>query len=100
MNLEQKQTWMRERQEASRSARDPYLPRADFAQKHFSVAEIATLWELSADFVRKIFINEPGVIVFGDESKPGTRRYRTLRIPESVVAHVHKRLTNKESSKC
>jgi len=98
MSLEQKQAWMREKIQAS--CPHPLLQGAaqDFAQRHYTVAEIAQLWELSADFVRRIFSNEPGVLVLGDEPRPGTRRYRTLRIPESVVARVHKRLAVFERS--
>ena len=49
---------------------------------------------LRDDLVRKLFIKEPGVLIIGDESSPGTRRYRTLRIPESVVVRVYRRLCN------
>jgi hypothetical protein len=65
-----------------------------FAVKHYSVAEIATLWGLSDDAVRKIFGKEPGVLVIGDEKPHGhKRRYSTLRIPEFVVERVHRRLS-------
>jgi hypothetical protein len=100
MNLEQKQAWMREKQQANASAASSQVPALDFAERHYTVAGIARLWDLSPDFVRKMFTNEPGVVVFGDEPKLGTRRYRTLRIPQSVVARVHRRLTKKEWRKC
>ena len=32
--------------------------------------------------------------IFIERTKSRTRRYRTLRIPESVAARVHRRLTN------
>lgn len=57
-------------------------------QRHYTPAEIAQMWHLSADAVRKIFENEPGVLVLSDV-KRGKRRYRTLRIPESVAQRVH-----------
>jgi hypothetical protein len=45
---------------------------------------------LSTDSVRRLFENEPGVLVIERPSK-NTRRYRTLRIPESVALRVHRR---------
>jgi hypothetical protein len=65
------------------------------AERHYSPAEIAELWHLSAEEVRRIFSNEPGVLVIGN-AKPryGRRRYVTLRIPEQVLERVHRRLSN------
>ena len=94
MTLEQKQAWMRERQLTASPRPRPADPAEGFAERHYTVAEIAILWQLSADLVRRLFINEPGVLVIGDEASPGTRRYRTLRIPESVVKRVHRKLSN------
>ena len=34
-------------------------------ERHYSVQEIAVLWNLSPDCVRKIFENESGVLVIG-----------------------------------
>ena len=66
-----------------------------FAEHHYSVADIAALWNLSPDAVRSVFEKEPGVMVLGgDASTRKKRRYRTLRVPESVVQRVHRRLTN------
>ncbi len=93
MNLEQKQAWIKEKL-AARSEPGPAESQERFAERHYTVAEVATMWQLSADLVRRLFIKEPGVLVIGDESSPGTRRYRTLRIPESVVVRVHRRLCN------
>jgi hypothetical protein len=68
--------------------------RPTFAVKHYTVNEIAELWNLSDDAVRKIFEKEPGVLLIGDQ-KPRVRRrrYTTLRIPEFVVERVHRRLS-------
>ena len=63
-----------------------------FAVRHFTVAEIAAMWNLSPDFVRRLFEKEPGVVVFGEATtKRQRRRYRTLRIPEFVLERVHRR---------
>jgi hypothetical protein len=62
-------------------------------ERHYSPAEIAELWSLSADCVRKIFENEPGVLVIGNgQVKRGKRSYTTLRIPQSVLDRVHRRM--------
>ncbi len=67
---------------------------ADFAERHYAVAEIAALWNLSADKVRRLFQSEPGVLILAD-AKPGKRRHITLRIPESVAERVYRRLLRK-----
>ena len=36
--------------------------------------------------------NEPGIIVFGNAGSLKKRRYLTVRIPESVLLRVHRRL--------
>ena len=65
-----------------------------FAVPHYTVAEIASVWKLSEDTVRRLFENEPDVLVIGSQ-KPrfGRRRRSTLRIPEFVVERVHRRLS-------
>jgi hypothetical protein len=52
------------------------------------------MWSLSPDAARKIFQDEPGVLVLGALNPSHKRRYTTLRIPESVLQRVHRRLTN------
>jgi len=39
---------------------------------------------MSDDFVRRLFLHEPDVVIF-HHHRPGRRVYRTLRIPESVA---------------
>jgi hypothetical protein len=61
-------------------------------QRHWTVAQVAEMWNLSKDAVRRMFQNEPGVLVLGDTSPRRRKRlYKTLRIPESVVERVHQR---------
>jgi len=68
---------------------------AAFEEQHYAVAEVAELWNLSTDAVRKLFEQEPDVMVIGDDQPRGKRRrYRTLRIPRSVVERVYRRLCN------
>jgi len=67
---------------------------SEFAVRHYSPAEIAELWSLSVDTVRKMFEKEPGVLVIENTlPRRGKRSYTTLRIPAQVVDRVHRRLT-------
>ena len=60
-------------------------------ERHYSVDELASLWGVSEDFVRRLFLHEPGVVVFF-KHRTGKRTYRTVRIPESVARRVHRLL--------
>jgi len=60
-------------------------------ERHYSVEELTELWRMSDDFVRRLFLHEPGVIIFYRQ-QAGKRVYRTLRIPASVALRVHRRL--------
>jgi hypothetical protein len=63
-------------------------------ERHYAVAEIAEMWNLSPDKVRELFENEPGVLVIGERSPRRKRRYVTLRIPQKVLERVHHRLSS------
>lgn len=55
-----------------------------FAVQHYTAAEIASAWKLSEDTIRKLFRDEPGVLVIGNQ-KPryGRRRYCRFGYPNS-----------------
>jgi hypothetical protein len=61
-------------------------------EKHYSVIEIAKLWALSEKTVRKIFEREPGVIHWTTQERLHKRGYRTLRVPETILHRVHRKL--------
>ena len=66
-----------------------------FTEPHYTIGEIAEMWKLSEDAVRRLFQDEPGVLVLGGGNvSRSRRRYTTLRIPASVVERVHRRLLN------
>ena len=67
---------------------------ARFEEPHYTVAQIGEIWNLSRDVVRKIFENEPGVFVIGNNGSRSKRGYHTLRIPQSVAERVHRRMCN------
>jgi hypothetical protein len=61
-------------------------------ERHYSIQELAVLWNLSEKTVRRLFENEPGVIEIGSAEARFRRAYVTRRIPESVAQRVHRRL--------
>jgi len=89
-SFEQKAAWMREKHSPVPTSVPPPEP---YAEPHYSVAQVAAMWNLSQDAVRKIFQNEPGVLILGGSGSAHKRRYFTLRIPQSVVERVHRRMT-------
>ena len=91
-SFEDKARWMRDRH-ASVMGSVPASTLPSFAERHYAVSEIAELWNLSSDAVRKLFQDEPGVLVLGGQAEPHKRRYTTLRVPESVLQRVHRRMT-------
>jgi hypothetical protein len=58
----------------------------------YTIVEVAERLKVNDDTVRRLFLNEPGVVVICFPRK-GKRVYRTLRIPESVLRRVVTRLT-------
>ena len=76
----------------SAAALSTALPDEAAFERHYSVEELTQLWGMSDDFVRRLFLHEPGVIIFYRQ-QPGKRVYRTLRIPASVALRVHRRMT-------
>lgn len=71
---------------------DPSSPAGVAFEKHYSVGELAQLWSLSERTIRRIFNSEPGVFRWESCETRFKRGYTTLRIPESVVQRVHRKL--------
>ena len=68
-------------------------PRTGAAEYHYTVKELGTLWNLSTATITRIFRDETGVLIIGSrQQRRGRRSYTTLRIPESVVERVYRRL--------
>jgi hypothetical protein len=68
------------------------MPEVPAFERHFTPEQLGELWNLSADTIRRLFEREPGVFV--PRKGNGRRRYRTMRIAESIAARVYRRLTN------
>jgi hypothetical protein len=64
-------------------------------QETFTVAQIASLWQLSADTIQRWFEDEPGVVTSGNKNPRGKRKRITLRIPRAVMERVKKRQSNR-----
>ena len=62
-------------------------------ERHHRPDEIAEMWGLIVKVIRQIFAAEPGVLKVDCPERRNKRGYRTMRIPESVVVRVLKRLT-------
>jgi len=80
-------------QQLSINTRAPFgLEVTPVFEKHYSVKELANLWNLSDRTIRRMFVGEPGVVEWGACERRMKRAYKTLRIPESVARRVHRRL--------
>ena len=64
----------------------------EYLEKHYSPEDVSMMWNLSSKTVRRLFANEPGIIELGQPDTMKKRRYLTIRIPESVLMRVHRRL--------
>ena len=58
-------------------------------ERHYTVPEIAAMWNISGDTVRRIFRGQEGVIEIGSPETRYCRQYQTMRVPESVLLRVH-----------
>jgi hypothetical protein len=64
-------------------------------EKHYTAAEIAKLWNVSVDLARNTFTGEPGVLKWQRPATKTKRAYSLLRVPESILVRVHRRLTER-----
>ena len=54
----------------------------------YTPKDLAELWQLSEQSIRRLFQDEPDVFKLGDDNPRGRRGYTTLRIPEAVAQRV------------
>ena len=60
-------------------------------EKHYTINELAELWSLGRETVRKLVMTEPGVL----KLRVGPKKAHTFySIPASVAERIHTRLTN------
>jgi hypothetical protein len=63
-----------------------------FGQHHYTADQVAKMWNLSTDTVRRLFLGEDGVLKIVRPGSRYKRTYVTLRIPESVLNRVYRRI--------
>ena len=68
--------------------------REPFEERHYTVRELASMWRLSREFVRQVVQHEAGVTEWVRQ-QPGRRRYRVLRVPQSVAERLYNRALGK-----
>ncbi len=68
----------------------PEQPGVIVFERHYTPKELAAVWRLDETTIRRLFIDEPGVLKIGKSGRrDGKRDYLSLRIPESVAQRVH-----------
>jgi hypothetical protein len=58
----------------------------------YTVKELAFVWNMSPESVRRLFVNEPGTLIF-EIQRTGRRTYRNIRIPGKVALGIQARMT-------
>lgn len=60
-------------------------------EKHYRISDLAEMWCLGRETIRKMLVNEPGVI----KIRLGRRQsHTTYSVPASVAERIHRRLSN------
>jgi hypothetical protein len=72
--------------------------RAEFMERHYTLAELAKAWHVSRTTLEDWFRHEPGVVRYGSAKiKKGRQRtHVSLRVPESVARRVYAAHTGRE----
>lgn len=72
-------------------------------EQHYEPKELAAVWKVSPQMIRKMFQDEPGVLLIGEPSgrvgRKLKRSYFTMRIPYSVAERVHLRRSTRSRSR-
>ena len=64
------------------------MPEVSPFERHYKPQELAELWNVDENTIRRVFQDEPGVLRISNGTK-GKRTYVTLRIPAAVVERVY-----------
>ena len=85
------------RETTTQSARNQTEARSDamYDERHFKPDELAELWGVSGDTIRRLFQDVPGVLVIDRPEKMHKRGYCSMRIPESVAKRVYEKHLSK-----
>lgn len=67
------------------------LPESNPFERHYRIGELAHMWGLGRETIRKLVKDEPGVI----KIRLGRKKTHTIySVPESVAKRIHTRLLN------
>ena len=58
----------------------------------YTVKELAFLWNMSPESIRRLFLHESGTLVFRIQVT-GRRMYRSIRIPGTVALRIQNRMS-------
>jgi hypothetical protein len=67
------------------------LDSGNFVEKHYRIAELAELWGLGRETIRKMLIDEPGVVKIRLGRK---KAHTTYTVSDSVARRIHSRLSS------
>jgi hypothetical protein len=68
----------------------PFVENTSF-ERHYRIGDLARLWSLGRETVRKLVKDDPGVIKIRMGRK---KAHTTYSVPESAVCRIHTRLLN------
>ena len=71
----------------------PMQPTDVLSEPHYTPEELAKSRKLHPATIRKLFVDEEGVLRLGHAARRGRRQYYSLRIPASVAQRVFSRMT-------
>jgi hypothetical protein len=60
-------------------------------ERHYRIEELADRWGLGRETIRKMFIDEPGVVRIRLGRK---KTHTTYSVPDSVARRIHQRLSS------
>ncbi len=60
-------------------------------ERHYRIGELARLWGIGRETVRKLVKDEPGVLKIRNGSR---KTHTTYSVPESAAERIHTRLLN------
>jgi len=63
---------------------------ARFAERHYRIGELAELWGLGRETIRKVLIDEPGEVKISLGRK---KAHTTYSVPDSVARRIHNKLS-------
>ena len=64
-------------------------------ERHYRIADLCDLWGIGRETLRKILVDEPGVV----KIRMGRRKcHTTYSVPESVAERIHSRLASGSDS--